>query len=418
VGPPPEETWVRDRTFWVVWDQVLDTQVFSDLVCLFKRQAAHLNNYTVRVGIANQQLREAKHPLGDTAVGYHVDLRGGDSVGGYQRTDQKRYVLITDEKLHQDARRYYELGKSCSFVFESTFEGINCRSELNRICNIGTYKSDWERPVAERSGEYFEKYDVNIKTWITKRWYHALTRLCARKVIAELLRRHRMQPKLLEVGYGTGAMSRIILEWIATMNELAEMHYTEPYVDTFHGLDAAEEMRRRTSINLHDYSKWSQFSEGVFDEKLNIDHLIGAGNKLDILCGSLVLHDLLQGDTAKTVPLQMKTLDRLVRHDGVVLFADIFEPDDADAWKYEIKCWTEGMRAEGMTDEQISTFMELNPEMRHPVKESELIKCALEYGFSAEIIPISQPGSSRSPFKVLQLSRDPNLTKHITASLV
>jgi SAM-dependent methyltransferase len=530
--PRPERTWVRERVFWISWEQMFNPEEFSTLVNVFRDQASFRpKDYSVRVGVMNAELKSAEHPLGTSAVGKHLLLIGSDSVGGYRggHTSEKQYVLITDQDLHTSSQEYYDLATHCSvnmrdalrdvdppddatavgdtiarnrlplasvgrhittvspeivldatgltdldehmaltyswhtvqraativnpthagprvqftgdfgdYVFEVTVRDSQgaastarvtttyaapttaLRRALNSLIRIGDYDEDWG-DHQDRPERYFTTYDYNIHTWIP--WYVELNSFCAGRTIKELYRRYNRRPSppsLFEIGYGTGNLTQMLFDAIAYMNKGVNPVYAPPFVGTFYGLDAASQMRKIVNKRFAGTDVLHRFNTGVFKEFQALD-LAGGAHKVDVLCGSLVLHDLIELQIRKDpatdrvtvthkLPEVLRTVERLVTEDGVVVFADIFRPDSDADWEQEMTCWKEEMeRRGGMTQGQINKFMRRNPEMAFPLRIGEVIELAPQYGFEAEFLRLEQRGrGSQSPFRLCILTRIDN----------
>ena len=123
--------------------------------------------------------------------------------------------------------------------------------------------------------------------------------------------------------------------------------------------------------------------------------------KIDILCGSLVLHDLLGTQIQEHLPKLLEILCAVMSSDGVVFFGDVFQANSETTWDKELQQWQKCMRNEGMLPEQISQFMDLNPEMRYPVTQRVLSEMAERYGFATDWINLPHQHQEHCPFKGL-----------------
>ena len=84
---------------------------------------------------------------------------------------------------------------------------------------VGRWEPGWDEYPGNRPHSYFARYDQHIRCWIPN--YDELIRSCAAATAMEILRiRERGQTVwLLEVGYGTAALSAQLLPWIDMLND-------------------------------------------------------------------------------------------------------------------------------------------------------------------------------------------------------
>src|SRR5205807_281803 len=83
---------------------------------------------------------------------------------------------------------------------------------------VGMWKSDWKE-VERRDASYFINYDMHIRVWVP--YYDQLIAQAAgiiQREIARLMRLNHHSLELLEVGYGTGALTVPLVSWLETLN--------------------------------------------------------------------------------------------------------------------------------------------------------------------------------------------------------
>ena len=287
VAPDLSKKWIAERIFWLSLDQLLDDKQLPKLLGLIQKHAAFRpDDYVVKVGIAGIDMEPLSHPLdnpgnGTIAVGHHIELRGEDSVGGYvtsARSSDRHYIFVTDftgeaGKLYDNAKRYYaEHAKHTFTVPAQPLDDqpltVTIRQELNKLANIGTFEPHWGRH-STRSSDYFQKYEYNIATWITRSWYTDLNKICGQGVIRELFSCFNRDTNIVEVGFGTGNMTKWIVEWIAEQRRLAQnVSCPQPSRTFFYGIDEASEMCKRARDRFRENLAWCEFYEGEFSEYL------------------------------------------------------------------------------------------------------------------------------------------------------
>jgi hypothetical protein len=438
-APTLNTLWIGERIFWISTDQLLDDERLAQLCALFQKHADYRpTDYIVKVGIRRHGFELPIHPLtrdASWAVGHHIELRGYDSMGGYMTssaTPDTSYVFVTDltvdqgkpptekeKSLFEKASVYYAQHDACAFTVPAQATPVLIRQKLNALAGIGTFEKEWSQN--RKPPEYFDNYDHNILTWITRRWYRDLNKLCGRSVIRELLSRFNTHTNIVEVGFGTGNMTKGIIDWVAQQRQLAqEVGCPQPGNTHLYGIDEAPEMCKKAMTRFKDHLGWCNFHEGDFLDYLR-SNFTNAGKKdkmVHIVCGTLVVHDVLNQQIEQRLPRLLETLRSVLSPDGVVLLGDVFQADSEAQWKRERDNWETGQSKEGMTPEQIRQFMELNEEMVAPVKQGHLEAVAKQYGFSTEWLYMPSSNREASPFKVCKLSASQEQPKRVSQVLL
>jgi hypothetical protein len=137
--------------------------------------------------------------------------------------------------------------------------------------------------------------------------------------------------------------------------------------------------------------------------------------KIDILCGSLVLHDIIGvlGDDGElqTVHDFLAATRECLADDGVAIFADSFTSGTSSLRKIQIERWKREMvERRGLTRRQADDFVARNPEMVRTLNDEHLKELAGQYGFThkflpASITPLLDVDERRMNNRILILSR-------------
>jgi hypothetical protein len=247
---------------------------------------------------------------------------------------------------------------------------------------------------------YYDSYVSNIETWIP--WCLELNSFCAQHVLRQLSHRRNRRPTaptLLQVGFGIDSgLTRLLFDHLADTTAFADGLNANPLTSMFYGWTAHLTAPQKVAL----VSRFAEYRnvpycviEGEFNEALAFA-LAGGAKTVDVLCGSLALLDMhiINGETrTEKLAHLLRTADRFVAEDGVMLLADIFRPDDDAAWDRESACCKEEMERVGMTEDQISTFIRRDPEeMEFFLNESEIQELASRYRFTAEFVRLERWG--------------------------
>ncbi|MEP7008991.1 MAG: class I SAM-dependent methyltransferase [Acidobacteriota bacterium] len=284
-------------------------------------------------------------------------------------------------------------------------------AELRRVwierAKIGHWDSEW-REVGLRSTEYFSDYEMNIRCWIPG--YEHLIDMCAAAVETELLTllvAHGGMPRVLEVGFGTGALSAKLVHWIGQVNTPFSLLGRPFPIGRFIGVDAAPQMLSRieeTTIG-GPYSE-AEFLHGkAFDE---ISEEVRMGAPFGVICGSLVLHDILGEEASKTFGRFLEAAKSLLTDEGTLVFADCFADSRPGIQDRQVRSWLESMLGIGLSQSVVEHFLSCNPEMVNPVSRQRVSEVAARFGFQPPEFRVWEEESgaqSQEYFSVMILRR-------------
>jgi hypothetical protein len=126
----------------------------------------------------------------------------------------------------------------------------------------------------------------------------------------------------------------------------------------------------------------------------------------DVICGSLVFHDMVTGGTRDTLTDVIQQFGKITHASGYLIFADIFVASEPGTRDVQVAQWRAWMRNIGLSEEEVEVFIAGNPEMINTVTREELSDVARDNGFRPpDFSPI--PGAkSWSPFKVMTMQKE------------
>jgi SAM-dependent methyltransferase len=392
-NPDPLETSVRERIFLTDWRSFFDDGMLTELTKLLDRQRAR---YEVRVGHTDKPWNGQRHPLGDAGAGQHLLLMEPDLVGGYVKEGAARHVRVerSAAKYAEAGHRYREL-RDATVLFQRGWSPLELRRHWLDEHAIGAWKPEWDG-MRGPGPDYYGQYDRHIRCWIPD--YERLVKHCADLTTGELAARMRETDRpltVLEIGYGTGALTRYLLEWIRHLNRPLE-GLGARIVERYLGVDRSDVMQTITMSRLANRGVDARFCTGTAPG----DWPPGA-RRYDVVCGSLVFHDMVGGGR---LPDVLRAFKDVLASRGRLVFLDVFfdeEPHRARGLSF----WKRWMQEFGLRDSEIDAFFSGNQDMLNSVSATELRDAARAAGFDSPEFR-SVPGiRQESPFRVAVLRK-------------
>jgi len=302
-------------------------------------------------------------------VGGYVDVKAD---GG-----RVRHVLHVsrEPRVLDDATTYYGALRRRALRFDPTWRDVSqLRTAWIKHYGIGVWKDCWEDT---RDDDYYDHYDD-------------LLALCAAQVQYEVLERVTEDPdvSLLEIGYGTGALSQRMMAWVDEYGAVSSGADVE-----YRGLDSSEVMRRLATERLREDER---LLSGTFP---NAPHPSMLNDHFDIVFGSLVLHDIWGANYDSELEQLFK---RCIKVEAATLvFADVFFGDKR---RDQVRYWQDRIGRGGLDPAQVALFFARNEEMlaRAPSVDN-IIEIANQNGF--ELRDVTYAVTSDNPFGVMSLRR-------------
>jgi hypothetical protein len=401
--PEPLRTSVNERIFVIDWCLFFDSARFPRL-CEFLRDQR--KEYPVRL-VANSTPFLFEHQFGHDGVGCHLLLIEPDVVGGYISERQRRYLRVESNKgMYERASFQYEAIRDMSIAIDPNWSDADIRRAWIQKEKIGIWNPEWDE-VHTRSEDYFSKYDMHIRCWIPG--YEQLIGHCAATIqreIAESLDTDGSPSCLLEIGFGTGALTEQVLRWVEHLNRPFTLLGKPRPIQSYIGVDRAPkmcELFREKLRRLGDLAIDSQFANAVALKGLRWITGDGGEGACVLLFGSLVLHDILGSNPAASFEEFLCDCRSLLTPGGGIVLADSFTSADGAERARQMDYWRRSMMSNGLSDDEADAFFAYNHEMVETITVSQVREAAARNGFEY-IDPGPVPGTSTwSPFKVVIL---------------
>jgi SAM-dependent methyltransferase len=210
---------------------------------------------------------------------------------------------------------------------------------------------------------------------------------------------------VLEVGFGTGALTQAIIEWIDSIDRPINVGHSIPLI-RFFGIDRAYSLmfpllqqrikgidEERYNISLSEGTLWSALPPSISNAK-----------PFDIICGSLVLHDLIAADPLEKFGEMLKICRDFLTPGGRLIFADIFPHGDPATEENEKVFWHNWMERNGLPEKEINNFFHHNTDMLNTVNQEQVALAATENGYDF-LFERLYTANNHSPFRVLMLTK-------------
>lgn len=326
----------------------------------------------------------------------------GDVIGYYDE-DAKGYKKLVLKRSAEDSAHLaeqFERTKAFSVRLTAKSTAQSVKREWLKKREIG----EWAYTGAtKRSPNYYDNYDKHIRVWVPD--YQELVASAANEVISHLGRVNRAvnsgfegRGVVGEIGVGTGALAAHIARWTDDM-ELAGGAVRARALGRYVCLDAVDPMVRSAISTL---KKFRCFGKFVIRKGSRIDAFLphSAEQQYDVICGSLILHYLIDHADAAAWTNFFDALHRVLRSDGVAVFAGChFSPEAAEKQK-QLEWWRNEMLDIGLNADSVERFISMNTEMTSMPSVEEFP--ALSSGkFDCRFI---HEGPKHSPFGVAVLT--------------
>lgn len=158
-------------------------------------------------------------------------------------------------------RKVYATQTERSFELEPGMTPEQIRRKFIEHEKIGEWNNNWGSP-GDRTRDYYSKYDANIRCWIPS--YNQLLLKCfayIRDEVGRLIRSPNHPMKILEVGYGTGGLTKPVLEWIDKLNS-SWADDNRYHVDEFVGVDSSPQMMQLVMDSIQNAGADTEFACG------------------------------------------------------------------------------------------------------------------------------------------------------------
>lgn len=393
----PIGTKVKQRIFLLDWNVFFDKVMLERFVKIFKANKKYYNIKIghVQIGYGNQL------NLFPSRIGHHLLIGPPFLVGGYiEKNKQILLRMVRDKNTHDQAREYYNYFLHQSVEFNENWSADDFRKEWIKHNKIGQWNTKWGEIVEERSPDYFINYDLHIRSWIPR--YNDFIQGCFELIRHYTIDRFRNSPskkiRILEIGYGTGALSVKIINWIHQFDKPLE---DSANAISYCGIDPAkEEMLSNSNYDIQGNDRKYFLPGTAFNV---IPERLKSQSPFDIICASLVLHDLNTDKPDKVFPEQLKKFSSLIPVGGVVIIADLFGTENKKEHQTRFDYWTKFLKT-NLSEEAAIDFLNKNNDMVNCITEEKVHQHSIENNYKAEFVPLKK-GERISPFKYLILTR-------------
>ncbi len=385
---------VQERIFLVDWRDFFDE---SRLRRLFDIGHDHSQLYAVRFGHIDPSWRDM-HPLASKAVGHHMFLMPPDIVGGYFDAGHRGWQLHVERggNRYQRGCRLYEaiVPRTVAFKREWTNPSEMKRAWMQQH-SIGIWKPDWN---LGRTESYCRNYDLHIRCWIPR--YGSLIKACGNLAIAKLssmAAAGKRGIRLLEIGYGTAAVSESVIKWMTKANALLDNPDHTGVFASYVGIDREERMQKIACARTQELPfvrfDVASFPGGFYPAKARFDAILA----------SLVVHDLLAPAQGPRPEDAMAKLAERLRPEGSLVLADCFPAEEPKDRAEQIAYWRADVGRTGLLESEIDAFLDANDEML-AMPSVEAVRTMAETA-GLKMIDCLEVDGRLSPFRVLHFAK-------------
>lgn len=379
-GPEQASIQVKERIYLIDWRLFFGRNAELDqLIHVWRDQLRKkaTSEYEILVASKDDVPFGQPHPIGDSAVGLHLLLLGSDTYGGYRaargQPGRHQFYAVRDEHRFRAAEAFYNAVRKRAIKFDPGYEVGDLKAKWLAEMQVGRWDPGWNEYTENRPHNYFARYDQHIRCWIPG--YDDLIRRCAAAIALEILRiRERGQMMwLLEVGYGTAALSAQLLPWIDMLNDPYQKLGKLIPVRLYDAIDRAPDMTEiaknrlgaNSLVQLYNVA-WQTFGE----ESL-----------YDIIFGTLVMHFLVDRDgNGVSADNFFELCAKRLKRGGSLVFADSFAPEgESEDGMTE---WCSWMTRNGLPDKFAKAFLAGNRDMVYSPSVEALTRAASTHGFT------------------------------------
>jgi SAM-dependent methyltransferase len=371
---------IRERIFVVPTARFFDADEMERLAGLIQSQR-QLHEVLV---VQRERLADLAHPI-EGGIGHDLLLMEPDVVGGYVlrplgARDAPHLYVVRSADVHRRAERHYAAVRARAFPVRDVGSGADLVRAWLAHSQVGTWRAEWSAPVEHRPPGYFTGYDDNIRCWIPA--YDEFIQQCADVVchlLLERLRTTREPLRVLEIGCGTGALTEVLARWMEQLDAPHRKVGRPSAVQHLIAVDPASRMLRATRERLRRSfadrtPPFVSVESGRFPDS---PPRAASALRYDVICGSLVLHDLLAPPSLVPAPpgraveepheaarRTLRKLARLLAPGGSLVFADILPEEHPARRARQLEAWRDWMReARGLSDDAVEAFLAANRDM-------------------------------------------------------
>jgi len=204
--------------------------------------------------------------------------------------------------------------------------------------------------------------------------------------IARALQRRgesKEQLSILELGFGSGSLTSLVLEWVRNLNRPFEVLDDDPPVRRYEGWDRAPQMVSK----VRPLARGTAMSgcQVVLTRTTIWPAPTRRPRRYDVIFGSLIFHFMVDATAAVvTMGEFFGECVRRLRPGGSLVLADVFPADDGDQRAAQLARWSDWMCGDegGLEPSEVATFLEGNQDMVHAPSPERVIAAALAHGLT------------------------------------
>lgn len=399
---------IHERIFILTTEMLFDAAKLDRLAHIFADQGTRHAVYAVQ----RDQLAGIRHPIPD-AIGHDILLMDPDLVAAYVyrrlgARDEPHLYVRRDLDDHLAGERYYAQLRQRAFPVGHVASGTDIVRAWLAHSGVGAWNPAWPRAVEMRPVDYFRHYDLHVRCWIPA--YDHLIRQTGEIVSRLLLQRLLAgagRLSVLEIGCGTGALTEELARWLLHIDAPHREAAEDGVVDRLLALDPALPMLEVAEARMdRAFRRMPPFVAFTTGRLPGFVPMTVEKSRFDVLCGSLVLHDLLEERTPEEMPAVLARLVRRLKPGGSLVFADIF-PDASEPLRArELAAWREWMTGvAGVAPATAEVFMTANTDMtRAPAWETVQAAAAAVAPDVVTHIEEARGAPGGCPFRVVTLT--------------
>lgn len=412
---------VSERIFYINWEYMFDETKLIELINILKASSNRYKENKCEIFlVTSKEVNKIRTPILSNDIqtlGYNLFLARPNIVGAYieDKAGEALYLEATtnNEKLMNNVSDFYEIVKRKALKVYDGKEVLfdinqkSLRKEWIRKNKLGSWKEEWA--INSSLNNYCDNYDVNIRLWTPN--YDKLITQCSEIILEEIIKLFRESQrslKLLELGFGTGALTEKIFIGISNINEPGSVYKKQRYnhcipISSYYGIDSSKCMRLivEDSLLKTQAMKKYNFQIDIRDDEFHLGWT--PPEKVDILFGSLILHYIFSENTQQQVIKLFTHIDQYILKEGkssMVFLCTIFS-EETEQKKQQINYWREYMAYMGQSNSDIDNYILKNNNMVDSPSYSQLLEAATHCGFNIDRKVVFK----NSPFVIISLMR-------------
>lgn len=410
---------IDERIFYIEWETIVSDTKLAPVIKIIRRSLEKISNQKCKIYlITSKEIKSLTIPKlnKQEPLGYNFLFLNPTLIGGYimDSNNESLYLKATnkDEELVVQMQEFYSNTKNISFEVIDENKDENERQYVNYIRkewinknNYGKWDNLWtDNPCTY---DYVKNYDINIHLWTPN--YDKLIIKCSDIIQDELIKLFRethKSLKIFEIGYGTGGLTKAVLNGVFDINKPDNLYKGGLYkhnipIVKYIGTDNSSDMHDIFKNTLkEDFKNDSKLEFDIRDDQFNLNFSIG--EKVDIVFGSFILHHILNNEQIEIQNIfEYIANDILVSSKSSMIFlCTIFSEKETEK-EIQLNYWKNHMKNMGLSEDLITGYLKGNQSMINAPTLDSLKTVAEKFNFEF----IRKEIETNSPFSIIILSR-------------